>query len=246
MAIGLRGQSSISTGSSVVLTTATTGNAAAMGNPIATDFCLIWMIGRAATVTFTATGFTAVTVSQGQTVSAQLLWRIIDGTESWPITVTCSVADNFAGQCICYSGVKTTTAFDPTPAASGQTNASSTSVTPASITTTIVGDQLVWFGGVRSVASGGVPPTITLPPGSTPTFVAESSQTATSAGSVANVAAVVADGAWGSSGAVQPVGTCTAAITAAMVVALEVAAAATPLPFGAPQVNQSVKRAAFI
>jgi hypothetical protein len=215
MAIALRGHSVINTGSVAV----PASSPAATPSPQVGDFCLIWVVGRSSLSTFTATGFTAVTAVQGTFGAMQLLWRPIDGSESWPITVTVSNSVGFCGFCLAYSGVDSSH-FDPNPT-SGQNNASSANVTPPSITPVNSGDTIVWFGGSRSAASGGVPNTITPPGGTTPTFTTENAMIVTSCATQFNVGAIVADGVWASSGAIQKIGSVTACINAALQVSLK-------------------------
>lgn len=242
MAIALRGVSAITTGSSGVLSTATAANP---GSATALDFCLIWMVSNSATKTFSCPTFNPAPVIQGNNLSIQLLYKVLDGLEVWPITISCSAVQTFCGQLICYSGVGDGQPYDPRVPTSGQTNAASTSVTPPSITTINTNDQIVWFGADRSTAAGGVPPTITIPAGSSPTFTTRSGQTNTSNGANSNVGSIVCDGSWTGSGAIQPVGTITSAISAAVVLGLNVGIAPVFIRNLDTEPNQALKRSIY-
>jgi hypothetical protein len=181
--------------------TGSTGAAAATSFTVAQpaglatgDTCLLYVATNALARTATATGFTAVTPTSGNSQSLNLLYRTITGAESWPLTVTVSgAAAESVGVIYAAQGA---VGFDPLPASSGQTNASSTTITTAGITTTLNNDLVVWFGNCSS-ASGGAPNLITAPAGTT----ARSAQINTSNGSTTNLGALVADTVQATAGA---------------------------------------------
>jgi hypothetical protein len=186
----LRSTSSGSTGA----TTATSFTIAQPTGLSVGDWCLLWVDIGNTTRTATATGFTAVTASSGNSQSPCLLYRQITGSESWPLTVTLSgAATDAVGIIYAAQGAN---GLDPVPTSSGQTNASSTTISVPGITTTSANDLLVWFGATSS-ASGGTPNTITAPSG----FTARGSQVNDTQSAATNLGALVADATQSSAGA---------------------------------------------
>jgi hypothetical protein len=192
--LALRAASTASTG-------ATAGGAAPLNFTIPAgtqpgDILVIWCFaGTSSVISWTAPGWTAVTVTSGANGACQILWRVATGAEGAPVTVTCSAPQQWAGVIAGYSGENTASPFDPAPA-SGQINASSTVVAAASITTTKPGDRLLWFGAIDA-GSGGTPAVLTVPAG----FTAEVTQVSTSAASGTNVGVIYGDATQGSAGA---------------------------------------------
>jgi trimeric autotransporter adhesin len=149
------------------------------------DYCLLWVDVGSTGQTVTATGFTAVTPTSGNSQTAALLYRVITGTESWPLTVSYGTSSQATGIIYAAQGA---TGFDVTPTSSGQTNASSQVVTTAAVTTTKADDLLVWFGACSS-ASGGAPNVITAPTGMT----ARCTQSNSASTTTTNLGALCAD-----------------------------------------------------
>jgi len=157
------------------------------------DLLLIWVFGSTQSLTFTSTGWTAVTPATGQNDSAQLLYKtaasadvtLAGSSGSYTVTVSGSTVRSIAGIIADAQGY----VFDAgagTPASSGQLGAATSASVPVTgVTTTGAGDTLLWFAGVR-VASGTVP-AITPPAG----FTTKAAQLNTSAASV-NVGAYLA------------------------------------------------------
>ncbi len=166
------------------------------------DFCLIGAAVTSASATRLAIlGFTAVTaVENGVTYTFQLFYRVCTGTEgtSFPVIIGPDGAiRDIAIQCIAYTGVLNANPFDPsTPTTSGNQNPVSTMITVSGITTTVDGDQVVWFGHTETNVGGG-PATIRPPSG----FTAQAPQVNTSDKMGANVGVLVADLAQGTAGA---------------------------------------------
>lgn len=214
-----------------IVGTPTTGGSAATGGAssftlakptgLATnDFVLIWVTSGTGN-TFTVPLFTPVTRVSG-TASQQLFYRAIDGTESWPLTVTLPSSGITVGVCIAYRGVNLLTPFDPAPTLSGKTTAATTSLQPLAVTTTVNGDQLVWFGMTRSTATNIAPQTVTQPAGLT----IQGSQANTTSTTHFNVGVLVADIVQVTAGATTPTGSvASATINGAMTVPLLAATA---------------------
>ena len=83
----LRATSSGNTGTNATATSFTIAQPAGL---TVGDICLLWVHMAAITHTASATGFSAVTAVSGNTQSTQLLYRTIDATETWPLTITLS------------------------------------------------------------------------------------------------------------------------------------------------------------
>ena len=152
------------------------------------DLLVIWAFaGTSTALTWSATGWTAVTAVSGANGACQILYRVADGTEGSSVTVTCSVAEQWAGVIAGYYNTNPASLFDPAPS-SGQVNASSTTVAAASVTTVTGGDKLLWFGAIDA-GSGGTPAVLTVPSG----FTAEVAQVSTSAVSGTNAGVIYGD-----------------------------------------------------
>lgn len=152
------------------------------------DILVIWCYaGTSSVISWSATGWTAVTVVSGTSGACQLLYRVATGAEGSTVTVTCSAPEQWAGVIAGYYNINSVSPFDPAPA-SGQINTSSTTVAAGSITTTLAGDKLLWFGAIDA-GSGGTPAVLTVPSG----FTAEVTQVSTSAASGTNVGVIFGD-----------------------------------------------------
>jgi alkaline phosphatase D len=146
------------------------------------DLILLWATAIAASDTFTCPGFTAVTASTGQNTSAQLLYRVTDGSEGSSFTVTASVTHILNVHAIGISG-QASSPFDPsTPTSSGQLLAAvSTTITATGFTTSSNGCLLLWLGMARGPSTP--PPTITVPGGFTASSLGQVNTTGTGASS---------------------------------------------------------------
>ena len=220
MAATVAAATGFGTGSVVAVTTATVTKPAGSA---AGDVLVLFANCVAAANTWSAPNFTAVTAATGTNGSCQVLYRVLDGSGSDPgatFTVTAGTASQWAGTCMRVTGA-TASPFDPAPT-SGQVNAGSTSVTAASITTTVSGDLLIWCGGDR-VASG-APNTLTLPGGYTDSGAGQTSTSTASSANAASIAGFTTQSVAGATGTVT--GTQTAA-TANVAVLLGIQAAAS-------------------
>lgn len=155
------------------------------------DECWIFVGSRVAAATWTTpTGFSPLSVVAGSNSACQAFSKIIDGTESWPLTITSTGTKSQCGVCIAVPGANTSTPMDPTLTVSGQINASSTTITVAlggTGTTLVPGDIAFWFG-FDTAAAGGTPMTVNAPSG----FTLQGSQVNTSSAANTNIGMAVA------------------------------------------------------
>lgn len=193
MSISITSQGSQGNTTSASNITVTLNNA-----PSNNDLLLAYCTSSTTAITFSSTGWTAVTALSA-TVSGQFLYRVADGTEGTSVTYTINSGSHFqVAAVVGLTGALTGTnsGMDPSvPSTSGQSNASSTNLAAAGITTTTNGDMLVWFGAV--VDGTGVPPDVTPPTG----FSSNVIDVAGSGSSIANVRIAVATMTQSSAGA---------------------------------------------
>ncbi len=208
---------------------------------VAGDECVIYVVGRGAGPTFTATGFTAVAASTSAQDGVNVLYRSIDGTESWPVTITATAATRAAAAVIGSGGIPSAAVLDPIPSGSGTVNTvASTTVAVSAVTTGSDGDLLVWFAFTNAAANV-TPSTITAPAGQGVTWTQQGSQTNTTSTTSSNVGVIVAT-------AIQPVHGSTGAQNGTSAVSaanggLMVALTSSPLPPAVVISGQSVQRA---
>jgi hypothetical protein len=138
------------------------------------DLMLLWCIAPGTGLTWmTSAGFTAITPASGNGQSAQLLWKYATATDATNAENGNAYTISLAGGATklqvviaaAYYNVNQTNPFDGS-VSSGQTNAASppsTTLTVPGITTAESGDLLLWFGGVKATAAGGVPAAISQP-----------------------------------------------------------------------------------
>lgn len=107
MAVAFRSASSFNSGAGTSNTASMTQPAGAVAGDVVVINC-----GTNATVAgavFTATGFSTVPgftpQTQGNTCSQYLLYRVLDGTESWPITLSSTATVRITGNVGAWSGV---------------------------------------------------------------------------------------------------------------------------------------------
>jgi alkaline phosphatase D len=137
------------------------------------DLIMIWCAVGFPSITWIASGFTAVPASSnnstGQHSSCQLLYRTADSTDVslWQSTgsYTVTISTFHAWDAVIIISGQADPALSGL-ANSGSLQSSSTSLTANSITTSQSGDVLVWLG-VAMCASGSTPLPITVPAGYT-------------------------------------------------------------------------------
>jgi hypothetical protein len=145
-------------GSAAVVASAP-GTSLTAGHPagsLESDLILIWNTSPDNGITWSAPGFNAVAPASGSGMSAQLLWKLDNGSEPSTYAVSSSGVTN-AGLVICsYGNVDQIILFDD-QAYSGQVNGISGSVTPQTMQTLYPNSQLLWFGSVQDPSGGGTP-----------------------------------------------------------------------------------------
>jgi len=212
-----------STGATAGATTATVTKPASSA---AGDVLVIWVIGQAASISWSTPNFTALTAATGTNGSSQVLYRVLDGSGSDPgatFTLTSSPGGQWAGTCMRVTGANTSAPFDPAPT-SGQVNTSSVNITAASITTTVSGDLLIWCGSTRATPTPGA---ITLPTGYTDSGAGQTASSAAASANVLNAAGSVTQSTAGATGNV--IGTeASATVNCGVLLGMQAAAAAAP------------------
>lgn len=157
-------------------------------NPVAGDCVIIRCAGRASSDLWSAPGFTAVSVNTSSgNFTQQLLYRNCDGSGSDPTTAGITVTNNATTRMVANLVIVEQATFDPLPTVSGQANTSALAITAPSLTSTVDGDLLIWFGLVVA-ATGVTPQTIVAPAG----YTIVGSQANTTSGASPNVGAVAA------------------------------------------------------
>lgn len=128
--------------------------------------------GSGITLSNLPSGYTAVPntrINSTTTFGTEVYYKILAGTESGSITWTLSGSQNNSSQMYVIRGANQ---VNPINISNSQANASSATVTAPSITTTVDGCMLVFFGTVAAVA------TYTAPSGMTERLDANSTETA--------------------------------------------------------------------
>lgn len=174
---------------------------------VAGDLIMIWCAVGFPSLTWSASGFTAVPASSynstGQHSSCQLLYRTADSTDvalwqsSGSYTVT--ISTSHAWDAVIIVSGQADPAL-PGFANSGNLQASSTSLTANSITTSQSGDVLVWLG-IDMCGSGSTPQPITVPSG----YTQLGTQVNSSGNSTANTGMTIAIASQSSPGAIGSV-----------------------------------------
>lgn len=142
-------------------------------------------------MTFSCPGFTALPAAGGSNMSAQLLYRVTDGTEGSTFTLTSSIIHLWGVIGISYSGEAQSSPFDPVVVPAPQVSPSGTNtIANTGVTTQFPKTQLVWFGGAFWSTSNGAP-TLTQPAGYT-TQIASQVNTGPGSGA-SNISMLVAD-----------------------------------------------------
>ncbi len=179
----LRGGTAITTGTASTTTLGFPVPAAVVSG----DIIMIWCAAHAGAQTFSATSYTGATSVTVANVSAQLLYKTAVAADSGStVTVTRTGSSNSWGGYLCGYG---TQGFDPVPAVSGTASTNSTTVLAPGITTSHLGDTLVWLGMASATVAGATPGTLSVPAG----YTLRGPQANSTAGTVGNIGVIWGD-----------------------------------------------------
>lgn len=178
----LRGGTSVTTGSTI----ATALIFPVPVSVVAGDIIMIWCASHAAAQSFSAASYTAAGSASTTNVSAQLIYKTAVSADSGSsVTVTKTGSSNSWGGYLCAYGSQ---GFDPTPSA-GSASTGSTVIVAPGITTTHLGDTLVWLGMATTSIAGATPGTMAVPGG----YTTRGLQTNSLNGTVGNIGVIWGD-----------------------------------------------------